>query len=65
MARVCQITGARPSVGNNRSHAMNATKRKFNPNLLKKKVYDPKTGRTRKMKISAAALRTLVKRASR
>jgi ribosomal protein L28 len=44
---------------------MNATKRKFNPNLLKKKVYDPKTGRTRKMKISAAALRTLVKRASR
>lgn len=65
MSRVCQITGARPSVGNNRSHAMNATKRRFNPNLMKKKVYDPKTGRMKTMKVSAAALRTLVKRASK
>ena len=65
MSRVCQITGARSSVGNNRSHAMNATKRKFNPNLIKKKVYDPKTGRMRKMKVSVAALRTMVKRASK
>ncbi|WP_327058515.1 large ribosomal subunit protein bL28, partial [Glaesserella parasuis] len=25
MSRVCQVTGKRPAVGNNRSHAMNAT----------------------------------------
>ena len=33
MSRVCQVTGKRPMVGNNRSHAMNATKRRFLPNL--------------------------------
>ncbi|HEY1844771.1 MAG TPA: L28 family ribosomal protein, partial [Buttiauxella sp.] len=26
MSRVCQVTGKRPVTGNNRSHAMNATK---------------------------------------
>lgn len=65
MSKVCQITGAKPSVGNNRSHALNATKRRFEPNLLKKKVFDPKTGKMKTMKISASALRTLTKKASK
>ena len=29
MSRVCQVTGKRPVTGNNRSHALNATKRRF------------------------------------
>jgi large subunit ribosomal protein L28 len=29
MARVCQVTGKRPMVGNNVSHANNKTKRRF------------------------------------
>ena len=33
MARVCQVTGKRPMVGNNVSHANNKTKRRFLPNL--------------------------------
>ena len=33
MAKVCQVTGKRPAVGNHRSHARNATKRRFLPNL--------------------------------
>lgn len=33
MSRVCQVTGKHPISGNNRSHAMNATKRRFLPNL--------------------------------
>ena len=45
MSRVCEITGKRPKAGNNRSHACNATKRRFLPNLVTKKVVDPKTGR--------------------
>ncbi len=61
MSRVCEITGAKPSVGNNRSHACNATKRRFLPNLIVKRVFDPSTGKMRKMKISVAALRTLSK----
>ena len=33
MARVCQVTGKRPTVGNHVSHANNKTKRRFLPNL--------------------------------
>ena len=33
MSRVCQVTGKRPAVGNLRSHAKNAAKRRFLPNL--------------------------------
>src|SRR5207342_47926 len=33
MSRVCAICGKKPSSGNNRSHSMVATKRRFNPNL--------------------------------
>ncbi|MFA6992267.1 MAG: 50S ribosomal protein L28 [Candidatus Gracilibacteria bacterium] len=61
MSKVCQITGKRPSTGFNRSHAMNATKRRFLPNLVTKKVFDPKTGRMKRMKIATSALRTLAK----
>ncbi|WP_395480118.1 50S ribosomal protein L28 [Candidatus Curculioniphilus buchneri] len=33
MSRICQVTGKHPMNGNKRSHAMNATKRRFLPNL--------------------------------
>ena len=62
MSRVCEITGKRPKSGNNRSHACNATKRRFLPNLVTKKVVDPKTGRVKKMKIAASTLRTMNKK---
>jgi ribosomal protein L28 len=44
MARVCQITGKRPQVGNNVSHANNKTKRRFYPNLQKKRFFVPEEG---------------------
>ena len=33
MSRVCQVTGKRPTSGNNVSHANNKTRRRFLPNL--------------------------------
>ncbi len=63
MARKCQITGKKAAAGNNRSHACNATKRRFLPNLVTKKVKCPVTGRMKRMKISTSALRTLTKKA--
>jgi large subunit ribosomal protein L28 len=62
MSRVCQITGKKPSAGNNRSKACNATKRRFLPNIIIKKILDPKTGKMKKMKIAASTLKTLTKR---
>ena len=61
MARVCQITGKRPQVGNNVSHANNKTKRKFYPNLQKKRFYLPEEDRWITLKVSTSALRTINK----
>ncbi|MDH5398715.1 MAG: 50S ribosomal protein L28 [Cyclobacteriaceae bacterium] len=61
MARVCQITGKRPQVGNNVSHANNKTKRKFYPNLQKKRFYLPEEDSWITLKVSTSALRTINK----
>lgn len=62
MARVCQITGKRTQIGNNVSHANNKTKRKFYPNLIKKKFFIPEENKWVTLKISASALRTINKK---
>ena len=49
-------------VGNNVSHAMNRTKRKFNANLLKKRFYIPEEDKWITLKVSAAALKTINKK---
>lgn len=61
MARVCQITGKRPQVGNNVSHANNKTKRRFYPNLQKKRFFIPEEGRWVTLKVSAKAIKTINK----
>lgn len=62
MARVCEVTGKKTAVGNRRSHSMRATKRKFYPNLFKKKIKDPETGIVYQIKVSAKGLKTLRKK---
>lgn len=61
MARVCQITGKRPRVGNNVSHANNKTKRRFYPNLQVKRFYIPEEGRWVTLKVSTKAIKTISK----
>ena len=61
MAKVCQVTGKRPVVGNNVSHAMNKTKRKFNANLIKKRFYIPEEDKWVTLKVSTSALKTINK----
>ncbi|MEL6152987.1 MAG: 50S ribosomal protein L28 [Bacteroidota bacterium] len=61
MARICEITGKRPQVGNNVSHANNKTKRKFYPNLQLKKFYLPEEEAWVTLKVSNAVLRTINK----
>ena len=62
MARVCQLTGKRPVVGNNVSHSNKKTKRRFLPNLQVKKFYIPEIDQTVTLKISTSALRTINKK---
>lgn len=61
MSRICQITGKKVMSGNNVSHAMNKTRRKFYPNLQTKKFFVPETGETVILKVSANAIRTIDK----
>ena len=62
MARVCQITGKRPQVGNNVSHANNKTKRRFFPNLQKKRFFIPEEDRWITLKVSTKAIKTINKK---
>jgi large subunit ribosomal protein L28 len=61
MARVCEITGKRPQVGNNVSHANNKTKRRFLPNLQKKRFFIPEEDRWVTLKVSTKAIKTINK----
>ena len=61
MARVCQVTGKKPMVGNNVSHAQNKTKRRFLPNLQNRKFWVESENRGVSMRITNAALRTIDK----
>jgi large subunit ribosomal protein L28 len=59
MARRCELTGKGPMVGNNVSHAVNRTRRRFLPNLLNVTLISDVLGRNVKLRISANALRTV------
>jgi len=65
MSRVCEITGKRAMVGNNVSHAMNKTKRKFSVNLIKKRFYIAEEDRWVTLKLSTTALKTINKKGIR
>lgn len=62
MSRVCEITGKRPLVGNNVSHANNKTKTRSKPNLQVHRFYVPTLKRWVKLKVSAHGLRIINKR---
>ncbi|NNK81560.1 MAG: 50S ribosomal protein L28 [Flavobacteriaceae bacterium] len=59
MSRVCELTGKKAMVGNNVSHSLNRTKRKFNANLIKKRFYIPEEDKWVTLKVSTHALKTI------
>jgi len=61
MARVCQVTGKGPMSGNNISHANNKTKRRFLPNLQRRRFWVESENRWVSMRVTNAALRTIDK----
>ncbi len=56
MAKECFFTGRKAASGNNRSHAMNANKRKFGANLQKVRVMVD--GKPQRVWVSARALKS-------
>jgi large subunit ribosomal protein L28 len=61
MARKCELSGKGPITGHNISHAHNKTKRRFLPNLQKKRIWVQELNRFVTVKLSTNALRTINK----
>ena len=59
MAAVCQVTGAQPGFGHNVSHSHRRTKRRFDPNIQKKKFYVPSLKRTVTLTVSAKGIKVI------
>ena len=59
MSRVCELTGKGPMSGNMVSHANNKTRRRFLPNLNDVTLMSDVLGQSFKLRISAAALRSV------
>jgi large subunit ribosomal protein L28 len=62
MSRVCEVTGKRPMVGNNVSHANNKTKRRFLPNLQYRRFWVESENRFVRLRVTNAALRLIDKK---
>ena len=61
MAKVCQVTGKRPIVGNNVSHANNKTKRRFVPNLHNHRFWVESEKRFVRLRVSTKGMRIIDK----
>lgn len=62
MSKRCELTGTTVMYGNNVSHANNRTRRRFLPNLQKKRVWIPEESRFVTVKITTKAMKTLDKK---
>jgi len=62
MSRVCQVTGKRPQVGHNVSHANNKTKKRFLPNLHYRRFWIPGENRWVRLRVSTRGLRIIDKK---
>ena len=62
MSKICQLTGKGVLSGNNVSHSHIKTRRKFYPNLQKKKFYLPEEDCWITLKISTSAMKNINKK---
>ncbi len=61
MSRICELSGKRPITGNHVSHSNKKTKRRFLPNLQKKRFFIPETGEWVTLKVSTSVIKTINK----
>lgn len=62
MARICQVTGKKPLVGNTVSHANNKNKRRFLPNIQEHRFWVESEKRFVKLKVSTNGMRIIDKK---
>lgn len=62
MSQICQLSGKKPSFGNNVSFSKRRTSRRWNPNVHYKSIYVPSLGKSVRLKVSTHAMRTIDKK---
>ncbi|MFT4108501.1 50S ribosomal protein L28 [Propionicimonas sp.] len=59
MSSTCRVTGARPGFGNNVSHSHRRTRRRWDPNLQRKRYWVPSLGRNLTLRVSARGIKEI------
>lgn len=62
MSARCQVTGATPGFGHSISHSHRRTKRRFDPNIQRKRYWVPSLRRNVTLTLSARGIKTIDKR---
>ena len=62
MSKYCQVTGRKPTYGNNVSHAHNKTRRRFDLNLFTKRFWFEEENRWITLRLSAKGQRMIDKK---
>jgi len=62
MVKRCSITNKKPMSGNNVSHAINKTKRRFLPNLQNVSFFSETLGKKIRLKVTSKGIKTVEKK---
>ncbi len=62
MSKICQVTGRKPSFGNNVSHSHRVTSRRWNPNIQRQRFWLPSEKRWVTLTVSAKGIKTINKK---
>ena len=62
MVKKCSITNKKPMSGNNVSHAINKTKRRFLPNLQNVSFFSETLGKKIRLKVTSKGIKTVEKK---
>lgn len=62
MSARCQVTGAVPGFGHRISHSHRRTKRRFDPNIQRKRYWVPSLGRKVRQTVSVRGIKTIDRR---
>jgi large subunit ribosomal protein L28 len=62
MPAICQVTGAQPGFGHSISHSHRRTKRRFNPNIQRRRYWVPSLGRHVRLTVSARGIKVIDRR---
>lgn len=62
MSKICEVTGKKPMYGNNVSHANNKGRRRFEPNIHKRRFWVPSRNKYVTLRVSHKGLRIIDKK---